>query len=156
MKKTNAARILKQHAISFEMLEYEVDENDLSAENVAQKVGRPIEMVFKTLLLRGDKTGELVTVIPGHKEVDLKAIASASKNKKCHMVPLKEVLPLTGYIRGGVSPIGMKKYFPTFVDRSALEFDKICVSAGMRGLQLELSPHDLISVAHAMVDQITA
>lgn len=155
MKKTNAARILNQHKISFEMLEYEVDKNDLSAENVARKVGKPIEMVFKTLLLRGDKTGELVAVIPGHKEVDLKAMALASQNKKCHMVPLKEVLPLTGYIRGGVSPIGMKKYFPTFVDQSALEFDNICVSAGMRGLQLELSPHDLIRAAQATVDHIT-
>lgn len=146
MKKTNAARMLEQQKIHFDLLEYEVNENDLSAETVAQKVGKPIEMVFKTLVLHGDKTGEIVAVIPGNKEVNLKALAKISGNKKVMMIPMREILPLTGYIRGGVSPIGMKKSFPTFVDESALAHQNICVSAGVRGLQIILTPDDLIRI----------
>lgn len=155
MKKTNAARILEQHKVPFDLLEYRVDENDLSAETVAYKIGKPIEMVFKTLVLQGDKTGELVAVIPGIHEVDLKALAAISGNKKCQMIPLKEIQPLTGYIRGGVSPIGMKKHFPTFVSDSALHFELICISAGMRGLQFLLSPHDLIKITRSKPGRIS-
>lgn len=149
MRKTNAARILDQQRVIYDLLEYEVDENDLSAENVARKIGKPIEKVFKTLMLHGDKTGEIVAVIPGNCEVDLKAMAAISGNKRCRMVPLKEIQPLTGYIRGGVSPMGMKKYFPTFVDESSLNCDKICVSAGIRGLQIYLAPRDLIRITRS-------
>ena len=155
LKKTNAARILDQHNIAYEMLEYEVDEHDLSAETVAKKVGKQIEIVFKTLLLRGDKTGELVAVIPGNAEVNLKSLAALSKNKKCLMVPLKEILTLTGYIRGGVSPLGMKKPFPTFIDKSALLYDRICISAGIRGLQLFLNPHELIKITESKTGEIS-
>lgn len=154
-KKTKAARILDQHKIAYDFIEYEVDENDLSAETVAQKVGKPIEIVFKTLLLQGDKTGAIVAVIPGNKEVNLKALAALSGNKKCLMVPLKEVLPLTGYIRGGVSPLGMKKQFPTFIDISAESHHKISISAGIRGLQVFLNPRELIEITSAKTGNIS-
>lgn len=155
LKKTNAARILDQHSIPYDLLEYEVDENDLSAETVAQKVGKSVEVVFKTLLLSGDKTGVIVAVIPGNHQVNLKSLAALSKNKKCLMVPLKEILALTGYIRGGVSPLGMKKHFPTFVDESAILFDRICISAGIRGLQLYLDPLDLINITESKTGEIS-
>ncbi|MFP4471681.1 MAG: Cys-tRNA(Pro) deacylase [Bacteroidales bacterium] len=155
MKKTNAARILDQHRISYDLAEYEVDENDLSAENVAAKVGQPIGIVFKTLVLEGDKTGYLVAVIPGAAEVDLKKLAALSGNKKCWMVPLKNVLALTGYIRGGVSPVGMKKPFPVFMDAKAFEHDKVFVSAGIRGLQMQISPGDLQRVTRAVPGHIS-
>lgn len=155
MKKTNAARMLDQHNIAYTLLEYEVDENDLTAETVAQKINKAIEIVFKTLLLRGDKTGVIVAVIPGNGEVDLKALATLSGNKKCMMVPLKEVMPISGYIRGGVSPIGMKKKFPTCIDESALSYEKICVSAGIRGVQFFLSPTDLIQITQAKAGKIS-
>jgi len=155
LKKTNAARILDQHSIPYDLLEYEVDENDLSAETVAQKVGKTNEIVFKTLLLSGDKTGVIVAVIPGNHQVNLKSLAAISWNKKCLMVPLKEILTLTGYIRGGVSPLGMKKHFPTFVDESAILFDRICISAGIRGLQLFLDPLDLINITESKTGAIS-
>lgn len=154
-KKTNAARILDQHKIAYDLLEYEVDENDLSAQTVAAKVGKPIELVFKTLLLQGDKTGPLVAVIPGNAELNLKDIAALSGNKKCMMMPLKDVLPLTGYIRGGVSPLGMKKKYPTFIDESAIKQQKICISAGMRGLQLWLHAGELAKITGAKTGKIT-
>jgi len=155
MKKTNAVRILDQHKIDYELFEYEVDENNLGAEVVATKIGQPIEKVFKTLVLTGDKTGVIVAIIPGSLEVDLKNLASLSGNKKCQMVPLKEVLSLTGYIRGGVSPIGMKKNYPTFIDSSCNSFERIFVSAGIRGLQLHISPHDLSKITNATSGEIS-
>jgi Cys-tRNA(Pro)/Cys-tRNA(Cys) deacylase len=155
MKKTNVARIFDQHKIDYELFEYEVDETDLSAENVARKIGHSIDLVFKTLVLTGDKTGVIVAVIPGDREVDLKALAALSGNKKCAMVHLKEVLAITGYIRGGVSPVGMKKSFPTFVDEIAVNYPNIFVSAGIRGLQCKLSPDNLIKITNAKTGNIS-
>jgi Cys-tRNA(Pro)/Cys-tRNA(Cys) deacylase len=155
MKKTNVARIFDQHKIDYELFEYEVDENDLGAENVAKKIGHSIDLVFKTLVLTGDKTGVIVAVIPGAREVDLKSLAALSGNKKCAMVLLKEVLAITGYIRGGVSPVGMKKSFPTFVDEIAVNYPNIFVSAGIRGLQCKLSPDNLIKITNAKTGNIS-
>lgn len=155
MKKTNAARILDQHEIPYQLIEYEVDENNLSAGLVAEKIGQSVEKVFKTLVLTGDKTGVLIAIIPGAREVDLKNLALVSGNKKCMMVPLKEVLGLTGYIRGGVSPVGMKKNYPTFIDSSCKNFDEIFVSAGIRGLQLLISPIELVKITKAKSGDIS-
>jgi len=149
--KTNAARILDQSKITYEIKEYTVDEADLSALNVAQKVGLPIEQVYKTLVARGDKTG----VIRGDHELHLKSLASLSGNKKVEVVALKEVQPLTGYIRGGVSPIGMRKHYPVFIDLDIKNHSAIAVSAGLRGLQLFLSPIDLITVTKAQLGMIS-
>lgn len=143
MKKTNAVRILDQLGISYKLQDYEVDDNDLSAENVAAKIESPANCVFKTLVFEGDKTGILVAVIPGSYEVNLKKMAAASGNKKCWMIPMKNIRGLTGYIRGGVSPIGLKKNYPVFVDEHALQHQQIFVSAGVRGLQIQISPRDL-------------
>lgn len=143
MKKTNAARILDKLNIIYEPREYEVDEADLSAENVAAKVGVPLEQVFKTLVAKGDKTGVLIACIPGGRELNLKKIASLSGNKKVEMVLMKEVQQLTGYMPGGVSPIGMKKAYPLYIDGSAFNFNTIMISAGARGYQLLLNPMDL-------------
>ncbi|MDR3564587.1 MAG: Cys-tRNA(Pro) deacylase [Negativicutes bacterium] len=142
--KTNAARILDGLGINYELCEYEVDESDLSAENVAAKIGMPPGQVFKTLVARGDKTGILLACIPGSAELDLKALATASGNKKVEMVSLKEVLPLTGYIRGGVSPVGTKKRYSVFMDQSLVSWATIAVSAGIRGCQLIVQPADLL------------
>lgn len=147
--KTNAARILDGLHIEYTIREYEVDENDLSAENVAAKVGMPPAQVFKTLVARGDKTGILLVCIPGNAELDLKALAAFSSNKKVEMVPLKEVQPLTGYIRGGVSPIGTKKRYPVYLDASISDWPVISLSAGARGYQLLLAPDDLIRAVNA-------
>lgn len=149
--KTNAARILDGLHIDYTIREYEVDENDLSAENVAAKVGMPPAQVFKTLVVRGDKTGILLVCIPGDAELDLKALAAFSNNKKVEMVPLKEVQPLTGYIRGGVSPIGTKKRYPVYLDASISDWPVISLSAGARGYQLLLAPADLIPAVNAGV-----
>ncbi len=146
MKKTNAARLLDSKSIEYELVEYEVDESDLSAVTLAKKIGQNVEQIFKTLVLRGDKTGVFVCVIPGNAEVDLKKAAKVSGNKNCAMVQQKELLPLTGYIRGGCSPIGMKKPFPTFIHETCQLFDHIFVSAGQRGLQFKINPEDLIKV----------
>jgi len=154
--KTNAARILDQSKIPYELKEYTVDESDLSAINVAQKVGLPIEQVYKTLVVRGDKTGVIVACIQGDHELQLKALATLSGNKKIEVVSLKEVQPLTGYIRGGVSPIGMKKHYPVFIDSVINSQEKIALSAGLRGLQLFLSPIDLISVTQAQLGSISS
>ena len=153
MKKTNAARLLDKLKIEYEIREYAVDENDLSAENVAQKVGMPLERVFKTLVARGDKNGVIMAVVSGAAEVDLKALAAVSGNKKVEMVHLNEVLPLTGYIRGGVSPLGAKKNYPVYLDRSALEQVKISISAGMRGMQIFLAPTDLVKATGAVIGE---
>lgn len=151
MKKTNAARILDAKSIQYELVEYEVDEIDLSAATLAKKIGQDIEQIFKTLVLRGDKTGVFVCVIPGNAEVDLKKAAKVSGNKNCAMVQQKELLPLTGYIRGGCSPIGMKKSFPAYIHETCILFDTIFVSAGQRGLQFRINPDDLIKATGAEV-----
>jgi Cys-tRNA(Pro)/Cys-tRNA(Cys) deacylase len=144
--KTNAARILDSAGVVYQLREYEVDENDLSAPSVAEKIGMPPEQVFKTLVARGDRTGVLMAAIPANTELDLKALASASGNKKVELVPVKEVLGLTGYIRGGVSPIGGRKPYPFFLDETAILFDTISVSAGMRGCQMIVAPDALLRV----------
>lgn len=156
MKKTNAARILDGLKIRYELREYQVDESDLGAENVAGKVGLPAEQVFKTLVARGDKTGVLLACIPGSAELNLKAIASVSGNKKVEMVHLKDVKGLTGYIRGGVSPLGTKKKYPVFIDESAEKWLAIAVSAGVRGCQIIAAPDDLARAVEAVFCQIAA
>lgn len=145
VQKTNAARLLDRAKIPYGLIPYEYDENDLAAQNVADALGEDINCVFKTLVLHGDKCGYFVCVVPGNCEVDLKKAAKAAGAKKADLIPMKELLPLTGYIRGGCSPIGMKKPFPTFFHSTALDFDEIYVSAGQRGLQFRISPTDLIS-----------
>jgi Cys-tRNA(Pro)/Cys-tRNA(Cys) deacylase len=151
IQKTNAARLLDAAGIEYSLVEYAVDEDHLEASHVAEELGEDIDRVFKTLVLRGDKSGPFVCVIPGSLEVDLKVAAKISGNKNCEMLHVKELLPLTGYIRGGCSPIGMKKQFPTFIHESALLYDTIYVSAGVRGLQLCLSPEDLIQFIDAKI-----
>lgn len=145
IQKTNAARLLESAGIPFELIAYEVDENNLAADHVAAQLGEPIEQVFKTLVLRGDRGGLFVCVMPGDQEVDLKVAAKISGNKSAAMIHMKELLPETGYIRGGCSPIGMKKNLPTFIHESALLYDHIFVSAGIRGLQIKIDPNALIS-----------
>lgn len=147
INKTNACRILDQKKIQYELVPYEVDENDLGAEHIAKQLGEDINQVFKTLVLKGDKVGYFVCVVPGNEELDLKKTAKATGNKSCDLIPMKELLPLTGYIRGGCSPIGMKKQFPTFIHETCILFEYIYVSAGVRGLQFKLRPQDLIEVA---------
>ena len=156
INKTNVARLLDKAKIAYQLVPYEVDENDLSATHVAEQLGEDIAQVFKTLILHGDKSGYFVCVIPGADEVDLKKAAKVSGNKKCEMIPVKELLPLTGYIRGGCSPIGMKKHFPTYIHPTASGFDKIHVSAGQRGLQIQIAPADLIKVAQAIEADLIA
>ena len=143
-EKTNAARLLDAAGIEYELVPYSYSEEDLSAESVAAELNEPIEQVFKTLVLRGDKTKEFVCVIPGDMEVDLKVAAKISGNKNCEMLHVMDLLPTTGYIRGGCSPIGMKKSFPTFIHESALLYDYIYISAGKRGLQIKINPQALI------------
>jgi len=145
LEKTNAARLLDKAGIQYELVPYQVDEEHLSADHVAEQLGEPLEQVFKTLVMAGDKTGHFVCVIPGGEEIDLKKAAKVSGNKKCDLIHLKELLPLTGYIRGGCSPVGMKKPFPTYFEESAELYDYIYVSAGVRGLQFKINPEDLIS-----------
>ena len=149
MSKTNAIRILEAHKIKFETVFYEVDENDLSGETVALKVSTDPETVFKTLVCVGDKTGHLVFCIPVTTELNLKKAASASGNKKVEMIKLKDLFPLTGYVRGGCSPVGMKKLFPTYIDETAQLFENIYVSAGVRGTQMKLKPDDLLKIVNA-------
>ena len=151
ISKTNVARLLDKAKVAYELIPYEVDESDLSAVHVAASLGEDIERVFKTLVLHGDKTGYFVCVVPGEHEVDLKKAAKVSGNKKCDLIPVKELLPLTGYIRGGCSPIGMKKHFPTYIHETCLSFPYIYVSAGTRGLQVKLSPTDLVREAKAEI-----
>ena len=143
--KTNAARLLDKAAVPYELISYEVDETDLSAVHVASQLNEPVERVFKTLVLKGDKTGHFVCIIPGAEELDLKKAAKLSGNKNCEMILMKDLLPITGYIRGACSPIAMKKHFPTYIHDTCRNFDKIYVSAGKRGLQLYLTPQDLIN-----------
>lgn len=151
MKKTNAARILDGLNIVYQLKTYPVDVTDLGAHNVAAKVGLPLAQVFKTLVVRGDKTGIILAVVPGCGELDLKALAAVSQNKRAELVHLKEVQGLTGYIRGGVSPLGTKKDYPVFLDESALAHDVISVSAGLRGELILLAPSDLVRATGAHV-----
>lgn len=155
MKKTNAARLLDAKGIAYELAEYEVDEHDLSAVTLANKIGQDVEQIFKTLVLRGDKNGVFVVVIPGNAEVDLKKAAHLSGNKSAAMVQQKELLGLTGYIRGGCSPLGMKKPYPVYIDESCMLHDAIFISAGQRGLQLKINPQDLIAVINPVVGDVT-
>jgi len=152
--KTNAVRLLEAAGVPFGTVEYEVDENDLAAQHVANQLGEDINCVFKTLVLRGERTGLFVCVIPGNCEVDIKKAASVAGDKKAEMIAMKEMLPLTGYIRGGCSPVGMKKPFPTFFHSTAIDFETIYVSAGMRGLQLRIAPQALIDFVGAAVADV--
>ncbi|MCZ7680390.1 MAG: Cys-tRNA(Pro) deacylase [Sandaracinaceae bacterium] len=152
--KTNAARILERQGIAFEVREYEVDVDDLSAPTVARKVGLEPAQVFKTLVTRGEPKGVCMAVVAADAELDLKALAKATGDKKSALVPLKEVQPLTGYVRGGVTALGTKKSFPVVIDESALAFDRIAVSAGIRGAQLVLSPQDYVRAVSAIVAPI--
>ena len=154
INKTNVARLLDKAKVAYELIPYEVDESDLRAVHVAQSLGENIEQVFKTLVLQGDKNGYFVCVIPGEHEVDLKLAAKVSGNKKCDLIPMKELLPLTGYIRGGCCPIGMKKHFPTFIHATCLDYPFIFISAGVRGLQIKLNSQDLIKEAKAEICQL--
>lgn len=149
MNKTNVARLLDAAGINYELIEYSYTEKDLSAQHVAAELGEDIDTVFKTLVLRGDRNGCFVCVIPGNFEVDLKVAARISGNKSAEMLHMKELLPVTGYIRGGCSPIGMKKPFPTFIHESALLYEHIYISAGIRGMQIKIAPQDLISYISA-------
>lgn len=151
MKKTNAARILDGLGITYELREYPVEEYDLGAENVARKIGLPLEQVFKTLVTRGDRSGVMLAIVPGCSELNLHKLAAASGNKRVAMVELKEVQPLTGYLRGGVSPIGVKRTYPVYLDESALTFPYIAISAGLRGMQCVIAPTDLQQVVRAVV-----
>lgn len=155
INKTNAARLLDKAGITYDLIPYEVDENDLAATHVAAQLGENIQCVFKTLVLHGDKTGYFVCVIPGDLEVDLKLAAKASGNKKADLIPMKDLLPVTGYIRGGCSPIGMKKPFPAFIHSTCNDFSFIYISAGIRGLQIKINPRDLIGFIQAQVTELS-
>ena len=154
MTKTNAMRMLDKAKIKYELVPYVVDEEDLSATHIADQLSEPIEQVFKTLVLKGDKSGHFVCVIPGDKEVDLKKAAKVSGNKSCDLIPMKELLPLTGYIRGGCSPIGMKKLFPTYFHSTCQDFEYIYVSAGVRGLQLKVNPIELVNSVRGVICEL--
>ena len=154
INKTNAARLLDKAGIHYELIPYKVDENDLAATHVAAQLNEDIASVFKTLVLHGDKSGYFVCVIPGDREVDLKLAAKASGNKKADLIPMKELLPVTGYIRGGCSPIAMKKAFPAFIHLSCLDFPFIYVSAGVRGLQIKIAPRELAGFVQGAVTEL--
>lgn len=154
--KTNAARLLDRMNVVYELVPYEVDENDLSARHLAAQLGQDIELVFKTLVLKGDRTGYFVCVVPGDAEVDLKKAAKVSGNKSVAMIPMKDLVTVTGYMRGGCSPLGMKKAFPTFIHESARGHKRVYVSAGQRGLQILLAPDDLGRAAGAALADIIA
>lgn len=156
INKTNVARILDIKKIEYELIPYTVDEKDLAAAHIANELGENIEQVFKTLVLHGDKTGYFVCVVPGNKEVDLKKAAKISGNKKAEMIPMKELLPVTGYIRGGCSPVGMKKTFPTWFHNTCTHFPYIYISAGVRGLQIKTAAANLIAVVRANVADLIA
>lgn len=150
INKTNVARLLDKAKVNYELISYQVDESDLSATHVAQSLGEDVERVFKTIILQGDKSGYFVCIVPGESEINLKQAAKVSGNKKCELLAMKELLPVTGYIRGGCSPIGMKKHFPTYINESAKAFDFIYISAGQRGLQVKLALSDLLRESQAV------
>ncbi len=149
INKTNAARLLDKAGILYDLIPYVVDENDLAARHIAEQLSEPLEQVFKTLVLSGDRTGYFVCVVPGDSEVDLKAAAKVSGNKKCDLIPMKDLLSVTGYIRGGCSPVGMKKHFPTYIHSTAQNFPYIYISAGVRGLQFKIAPADVVTFTGA-------
>lgn len=154
INKTNVARLLDKAKISYELIPYQVDEDDLSAIHVASSLGEDVDQVFKTLVLQGDKTGYFVCILPGEQEVNLKLAAKVSGNKKCDLIAMKDLLPITGYIRGGCSPIGMKKHFPTYIHKSCVQFSYIYISAGIRGMQIKIAPNDLIQESRAEVCEL--
>jgi Cys-tRNA(Pro)/Cys-tRNA(Cys) deacylase len=154
--KTNAARIKEQHGFEYEIVEYEMETEEYSAEDVAVAVGMPPEQVFKTLVVRGDHTGAMLAVIPGSSNLGLKKLAVLSGDKSVEMVALKDVQPLTGYVRGGVSPLGTRRKLPVFFDEMCLVWDTISVSAGLRGAQIVAAPADLVKAASAVTGDITA
>src|SRR6516165_457469 len=153
--KTNAVRLLDSLGVHYELREYDIDPDDLAAETVAAKIGMPPEQVFKTLLARGDRNGPCFAVVPGNYELDLKALARLSGDRKIELVSLKEVQPLTGYIRGGVTVLGAKKDFPVFADETMELWDVISVSAGVRGVQVLLAPVDYLRITNASVGEIS-
>lgn len=156
IQKTNAARLLDSKKIAYELVPYQVDESDLSAVHVAEQLNEPIEQVFKTLVLHGDKSGFFVCVIPGADELNLKFAAKVSGNKSCDLIPMKDILGVTGYIRGGCSPLGMKKKFPTFIHNTAPLYPFIYVSGGVRGLQIKISPQKLIDCCEMTVCELVS
>ncbi len=152
--KTIAVRILEQMGLPYQLREYEFSEAELDAVSVARKIDLPPESVFKTLVGRGDRTGVMMACVPGNSDVDLKKLALVSGNKRVELVPVKEIQSLTGYVRGGVSPLGSKKKYPLFIDQSALGFEKISVSAGTRGMQMLVAPRDLLTASQATLVEI--
>lgn len=153
--KTNAVRLLDKEKIEYKLIPYEVDESDLSAVHVADQLNEAVERVFKTLVLKGDKSGYFVCIIPGAEELDLKAAAKVSGNKSCDMIPMKDLLAITGYIRGACSPIGMKRIFPTFIDKMFDKYPYIYISAGRRGLQIQIKPLNLLQIVNLEVKNLT-
>jgi Cys-tRNA(Pro)/Cys-tRNA(Cys) deacylase len=152
--KTNAVRVLEESGVPFELRTYPVDPDDLSAETVANKIGMPAEQVFKTLVVKGDRSGVCLAVIPGNTGLDLKALSRLTGDRRMELAPLKDVQPLTGYIRGGVTALAGKKDYPVFIDETAVLFDAISVSAGVRGTQIVLNPEDYIRIVLATVGEI--
>lgn len=156
LHKTNAARHLDTLGIPYELISYPVDEDDLGAQHVAAATGQNLAQIYKTLVLRGERTGYFVCVIPGAAELDLKLAAKAAGDKSCQMLHVKELFPLTGYLRGGCSPLGMKKLFPTFIHEDCILWDYIFVSAGLRGLQIKINPQDLLKAVPAQTAPLCA
>jgi Cys-tRNA(Pro)/Cys-tRNA(Cys) deacylase len=152
--KTNAARALDELKIPYELREYQMDLEDLSAESVARKIGLDLEQVFKTLVVRGERAGVCLAVVPANAELDMKALAKLAGDRKMELVPLKEVQPLTGYVRGGVTALACKKDYPVYIDETAILFERISVSAGLRGTQILLNPEDYIRAVHALAGEI--
>ncbi|MFZ9760505.1 MAG: Cys-tRNA(Pro) deacylase [Candidatus Kapaibacteriota bacterium] len=154
IKKTNCCRILDSLAIPYTLLTYEWSEDSLDAISVADKLQLPHEIVFKTLVLRGDSTPVFVIIVPGNQEVSLKKVAKATGNASCSLLPISDLFHLTGYLRGGCSPIGMKKQFPTYLEETSFLFDEISISPGQRGMQILLSPKDIVTATNAMVSNL--
>jgi Cys-tRNA(Pro)/Cys-tRNA(Cys) deacylase len=154
MGKSNAVRLLDERKVPYELREYQVDPDDLGAESVAEKIGLPAEQVFKTLVVRGDRLGVYFAVVPGNAELNLKALAKLSGDRRVEMVPLKDVQPLTGYIRGGVTALAAKKDFPVYLDETAILFDTISISAGVRGTQILIHPSDYMAAVKATAGDI--
>jgi Cys-tRNA(Pro)/Cys-tRNA(Cys) deacylase len=153
--KTNAIRLLDKQKIKYNLIPYDVDEDDLSAIHVAEQLNEPVDQVFKTLVLKGDKSGYFVCVIPGAEELNLKMAAKVSGNKNCDMIPMKDLLTVTGYIRGACSPIGMKKQYPSYIDKTVENHSSIYISAGKRGLQIQIKPQDLFQIVNFKVENLT-
>jgi len=154
LKKTNATRLLDKLNIDYQIVEYQVDSADLSAGHVSRETGIPLGQIFKTLVARGDKTGEMVACVPGDSELNMKKFAQISGNRKVHLIPTREINKQTGYIRGGVSPLGLKHPYPLTIDRTALQYQFILISAGLRGLQIKINPQDLIAVCQMKVESL--